>query len=300
MTRQQDGEDKGDQELSQLARSHVTRVCFVITPIGDEGSPTRRAIEGVIDAAVVPVMNDHGFTVEVAHRMVKAGSITNQVIELLLSAELVVANLTDLNPNVMYELAVRHAARKPVITIVDRAVTSRLPFDVQDERTIFFTNDMLGVLDLREQLTAMVPHALEDEHPDNPIYRGAQAKVMRDVAPTEPQQYILERLDRLESLIMNRNVPLASLVQEPTSAQSYPWAKFRFAGTPLIADQIRQFLELHFAVFNVHMYGVGEDWKFEVQLRESIPTRVIAGMVSQIRTQFMLDPEQFRFSGRSE
>lgn len=176
------------------------KMCFVITPIGDDASPTRRAIDGLVDAVIEPTLRGLGFDVEVAHRITKAGSITNQVIELLLSADLVVANLTDLNPNVMYELAVRHAARKPVVILADRV--TRLPFDVADERTIFYMNDMAGVPELADKLRVMAGAAVGDEQPDNPIYRGAKALIMRQVAATDADQFILERLDRLESLIM--------------------------------------------------------------------------------------------------
>jgi hypothetical protein len=176
------------------------KVCFVITPIGDDASATRRAIDGLVDAVIEPILRDLGFEVEVAHRITKTGSITNQVIELLLSADLVVANLTDLNPNVMYELAVRHAARKPVVILADRA--TRLPFDVADERTIFYTNDMAGVPELSAKLRGMAGAAVTDEQPDNPIYRGAKALIMRQVAATDADQFILERLDRLETLIV--------------------------------------------------------------------------------------------------
>lgn len=47
---------------------------------------------------------------------------------------LVVADLTGSNPNVMYELAIRHAAAKHAIQIT----SSRLPFDIQGMRTIPF------------------------------------------------------------------------------------------------------------------------------------------------------------------
>lgn len=43
--------------------------------------------------------------------------------------------------------------------------------------------------------------AVEDQQPDNPIYRGAQALVMRDVVAMDADQFLLERLDRIDARI---------------------------------------------------------------------------------------------------
>lgn len=278
------------------AASHATdapKTCFVITPIGDDASVTRRAIDGMIDAVVQPVLEAAGLSVEVAHRIAKTGSISNQVMEMILSADLVIANLTELNPNVMYELAVRHAARKPVITVVDKTITPRLPFDVQDERTIFYTNDMQGVLELRDRLIQMVPSALDDEQPDNPVYRAVTAQVMRDVAPAEPQQYIIGRLDRLEALIATIAQTVgAGRPSPPPRPQMRRSIKLRWLGTLNATAQVVNELRRYDA-FDEADVEQTEDGsiRIKLQLAGEASFSVLEPILSQVRQKFGLTPE---------
>lgn len=173
------------------------KICFVVTPIGSDESDTRRSAQGVIDSVIRPVLRGLGYKLEVAHEMFQAGSITTQVIKLLLEADMVVANLTELNPNVMYELAVRHAVRKPIVAIVEKG--TRLPFDLAEERTLFYANDMLGVFELGPRLEQAVVRASQDEEPDNPIYRTVQSIIIKQNAETDSQRFIIDRLIQLES-----------------------------------------------------------------------------------------------------
>ncbi|HEX8691852.1 MAG TPA: hypothetical protein VF746_05505 [Longimicrobium sp.] len=183
------------------ARSQPPKTCFVISPIGGDATETRRAITGLMNAVIRPVLAELGYVVEVAHEMSLSGSITSQIIERLLDADLVVANLTELNPNVMYELAVRHAVRKPVVTIAQEPLA--LPFDIRDQRTITYRNDMAGVPELRTALRAAVEEAVKTKEPDNPIYRAKEGMIIRDVIRDKDapgvEKFLFEAITRLDA-----------------------------------------------------------------------------------------------------
>jgi hypothetical protein len=104
------------------------------------------------------------FNVIRADEIDEEGLITNQIIEHLLNDDLVVADLTDLNPNVFYEVAVRHAVQKPIVHLITAG--QEIPFDVANMRA--------------------VPYALDD--PD--ALEAAQAELARKVKSIEEADWV--------------------------------------------------------------------------------------------------------------
>lgn len=170
--------------------------CFIITPIGSENSETRRKADGIIKSVFKPVLNELNFECIVAHEIAESGSITRQVIKHLLNDGLVIANLTNLNPNVMYELAVRHAKRLPVVVVAENSTD--LPFDIATERTLFYSNDMAGSEELKPKLKKAIEYSLNEPEPDNPIYRVIKNQVLREVkAPDDLENYLINKIEEL-------------------------------------------------------------------------------------------------------
>jgi hypothetical protein len=113
------------------------QTCFFITPLGEESSDIRanafKVYKHIIQRALEKTNFEAQWPLDIGK---KPERITKEIIKTLAEAPLVIADLTNLNPNVFYELAIRHATGKPVIQIIQKE--TKLPFDVQEISTPFY------------------------------------------------------------------------------------------------------------------------------------------------------------------
>ena len=128
---------------------------------------------------------------------------------MIYESDLVIANLTNKNPNVMYELAIRYCIGTPAIIIAESGTD--LPFDIIEERTIFYTNDAQGVIDLRKDLKkALSVIDYSDKVPRGPIYDNLrkidkEAQIIKEINVDDgvkPIKYILDRLDDIQNSLV--------------------------------------------------------------------------------------------------
>jgi len=155
--------------------SDFNKVCFYITPIGEENSEERRHSDFMMEYIIKPAVKEFNLDVVRADQMGKPGMIGKQVIEHILKARLVIADLSFHNPNVFYELSLRHATRLPTVQV--KRTVDKLPFDLNQYNTISIeTRDPYTLLPKVQTYTAevatQVRRALDDSNSgDNPIYR---------------------------------------------------------------------------------------------------------------------------------
>jgi hypothetical protein len=159
--------------VPQEATEDFAKICFYITPIGEEASEERRHADFMMEYIIEPAVKEFGLKVVRADKMGKPGMIGKQVIQHILHAKLVIADLSFHNPNVFYELCLRHATRLPTVQV--KRVVDTIPFDLNQYRSIpIETRDAYGLLPKIQTYTAeiatQVRRALADsESGDNPI-----------------------------------------------------------------------------------------------------------------------------------
>lgn len=113
--------------------AHVRRV-FVLMPFRPLWSKrVYKMIEGCCDRANVGCLRADDIT--------KTGRITEQIIQAISNADVVIADITRSNPNVLYELGFAHANAKKVI-VLNQGASS--PFDVNDWRQIRYNKSHLN------------------------------------------------------------------------------------------------------------------------------------------------------------
>lgn len=192
--------------------------CFVIGPIGDKlapfGSDGRQRWEealDVFDQVIQPACVANGLEPVRADGIAKSGEITEQIFRHLKEDEVVIADLSGGNANVMYELGLRHTRDLVTITIGEYG---QLPFDVNTIRTIEFSRSDRGLVDARRRLERAIEVGLiEGSDPvtatrvwlggsRTPPTDGSSAESLSDAGENEQPDELNEAgfLDRMQSL----------------------------------------------------------------------------------------------------
>lgn len=160
--------------LEAAAKSASTRrLVESIRRIGEADHWTVRISFDAIDRLLLqPAMQELGIKGETTEAVVRAGNIREDMFHRLVTADVVIADLTIYNPNVYYELGVRQAFRDKY-TFLIRSDLSSYPFDLQTDR--YFAYDLVELANdsgsVVKRLVAALRATLNSPDADSPIFK---------------------------------------------------------------------------------------------------------------------------------
>lgn len=128
--------------------------CFVMMPFGSW-------FDRYYAEIYAPAIRDAGFEPVRADELFSTGSVVEQIWEQIVKAKVLLADLTDKNANVFYELGLAHAAKKPVVFTARRV--EDIPFDLRHLRVLIYeTQEPDWSEKLKRSLTDFLKNAAKD------------------------------------------------------------------------------------------------------------------------------------------
>ena len=154
-------------------RDSEHRVVESLQQIGQADHWTVRINFNAVHALLLaPAMEELRIRGETTEAVVKAGNIREDMFHRLVTADLVIADLTLYNPNVYYELGVRQAFRDKY-TFLIRSDLSNYPFDLQTDR--YFAYDLVELATspgaVVKRLVTALRTTLNSPDADSPIFK---------------------------------------------------------------------------------------------------------------------------------
>ena len=156
------------------------RCCFVIMPFGkrlDAGGETVDFDEAYT-SFIKPLVESEGLECVRCDEVDEAGNIHERMFQLIWRADVAIADVSLANPNVFYELGIRHALR-PSVTIIIRNRLATLPFNIANLNSVEYDlsvgqGDEVARTKIRRALAA----GLKDGHADNVVAQTLNLRIV--------------------------------------------------------------------------------------------------------------------------
>ena len=167
------------------------KICFIVTAIGESGTPTRERADNVYKYLIAPVCEELGYKPVRVDHVNAVDNINATIINYLKTAPMVIADMTDHNPNAFYELGFRQALELPLIPII--RVGERLPFDVMTTRTVFYDTDVSKIEESKENLKSKI-QSFEN-------FKMPESSLDKSVTLDELDDKLTKKLDKILNLL---------------------------------------------------------------------------------------------------
>ena len=197
--------------MSEENTNNKKEKCFVIMPISDQGDYPKGHFQKVYEQIFVPAIKEAGYDAFRVDEDNMCTQIVEKIFKAIQECPMALCDLSNRNPNVLYELGIRQAYDKPVVLVQDDK-TERI-FDISGINTISYNSSRLyeEVLDARGQITEAILTMKEGRHTSIIKVLKAQAASAdsEDIPRDDRIEILLSGLIKDVNDLKNQNRPLA-------------------------------------------------------------------------------------------
>lgn len=126
--------------------------CFLVCPIGDTNSPDRIRSDKLMRLILQPICNDLNIDLVRVDKINQGTKITDDIHQYLDQSKYCVVDITNLNPNVFYELGYRIRSNLPTIIIKSSNDKNTIPFDISGIRVFTYSFDVEDIEDSKSKI----------------------------------------------------------------------------------------------------------------------------------------------------
>ena len=127
---------------------------FVIMPFGE-------SFDEIYSIFITKTCEEAGFSVKRADDIRNSQNILKDILRGIVDSDIIVADLTDSNPNVYYELGIAHSFCKPIILLTQEI--NDLPFDLRSYRVVSYTSHFVDIMRAKDQVLELLRGYLSNE-----------------------------------------------------------------------------------------------------------------------------------------
>ena len=191
----------------------MSLTAFIVRPFGIKNDVD---FDKVSQELIQPAMQQAGIIGSTTASILEAGNIREDMFWKLLTADIVIADVSIHNANVFYELGIRHALRDKR-TFLIRCSKDEIPFDLKTDRYLSYSVDNPGTA--VDSLAQGLTDTLQSDRKDSPVFY-----MLPNLEPQNAEAFLVVPPDYGEELEVasscKQEGKLALLAAE---ADYYPW-----------------------------------------------------------------------------
>jgi len=308
-----------DARSEQTIRAEHSSHCFIVMPFG-RTPDEERWYRGWYQSVIEPAVRASGFEPVLSASEEHPAAINDEIRAHLVFDPMVVVDLGGMrpedapNPNVMYELGIRHAFGLPLVIMAWEG--QRLPFDVSNQRAIMTRRDFMEIDPARQRLIRFIKAAQQGRYynPMESVGREAaieaaslvlgedsllgalakEVKELRDVVTARRPDSKFKRRNKLRTALGKANRSALWPIAQELGFSPTLWGRFlSTAIAPEMRDEIQEWTFDDWANYlrskAPEIIGSAEDRKLsssdDIPLAKAIPENIIEAVASALPSQ---------------